>query len=285
MARKRGLGRGLDALLNTESANAEDDTGAGGLHELPMAALQSGAHQPRKYFDEAALDALADSIRAQGVVEPVIVRPLGKGYEIVAGERRWRAAQRAGLHKIPAVVRSLDSRSAMAIALVENIQRADLNPLEEAEALKRLIDECKLTHAQTSEAIGRSRASISNLLRLLELPEEVQDLVRDGRLSLGHAKVLLGAAAERQSGLAQKVVALGLSVRQTETLVKRPAAKDQTDTSTTPQPKRYADCAESLRQALGANVRIKTGKGEAGQVVIPFRNRKALQNLMERLEG
>lgn len=284
MARKRGLGRGLDALLGTEGAADDADNGGGGLQHLPVGALQSGAHQPRKYFDEAALDALADSIRAQGVVEPLIVRPLGKGYEIVAGERRWRAAQRAGLRTLPAIVRSLDERGAMAVALVENIQRADLNPLEEAEALNRLIEECELTHAEAAEAVGRSRAGISNLLRLLELAPEVQALLRDGRLSFGHAKVLLGAAVERQAELAQKVVALNLSVRQTESLVrgagKRLAAKPN-GSAAAPEP--YADCVETLRQSLGAKVRIQGGKGEAGQLLIPFRNRKALEKLITQI--
>ncbi|HEU0196684.1 MAG TPA: ParB/RepB/Spo0J family partition protein [Nevskiaceae bacterium] len=279
VAKKRGLGRGLDALLGTSTSAATDTED--GLRELPLAALRSGPHQPRQYFDEAALDALAESIRSQGVVEPVIVRPAGDGYEIVAGERRWRAAQRAGLERIPAVVRRLDARAAMAIALVENIQRADLNPLEEAQGLKRLITECALTHEQAAAAVGRSRAAVSNILRLLELPADVQALLRDGRLSLGHAKVLLGAAAERQSQLAQKVVALGLSVRQTEALVKRASAASAS-ASLQPAASDYSGYAATLQASLGSAVHIQTGKQGAGRIVISFTDRATLVGLVER---
>lgn len=250
------------------------------LREIAVESLRSGAHQPRQHFDEAALDALAESIRAQGVVEPLIVRVAGDGYEIVAGERRWRAARRAGLQTVPAVVRTFDDRTAMAVALVENIQRADLNPLEEAQALARLIDECQLTHEQVAAAVGRSRAAVSNLLRLFDLPVEVQTMLRDGRLSLGHAKVLLGAARDRQVDLANRVVALALSVRQTETLVKKqhdaPAAQ-------APRAEVYAECARDLRAALAKDVRIKLGKAGTGSVVIPFRDRKDLQDLVAQL--
>src|SRR3569623_103728 len=179
-----------------------------------------GAHQPRRHFDETALATLADSIRAQGVVQPILVRPIGADrYEIIAGERRWRAAGIAGLKTIPAVVRQMDDRTARAVALVENIQRADLNPLEESEALHKLIEEHGLTHQQCAESVGHSRATVSNLLRLMELNSDVQELVRSNQISLGHAKVLLGVEGARQSSLAKLVVSGQLSVRATEALV------------------------------------------------------------------
>ncbi len=275
-AKKRGLGRGLDALLGS---GAEAD-GEDSLRELPLESLTPGPHQPRQYFDEEALDALAASIRTQGVVQPIVVRPTGAGrYQIVAGERRWRAAKLAGLKRIPAVVRSIDANTAMAVALVENIQRADLNPLEEAEALQRLIDDCGLTHEQTAQAVGRSRAAVSNLLRLMELHAHVQTLVRDNRLSLGHAKVLMGAPAERQAGLAQRVVALGLSVRQTEGLLKGPPTTKQP-----PDPSGLSEYEQDLRQHLGAAVRIQSGKSGGGKLVIPFKDRAALERLIEQMK-
>lgn len=273
--KKRGLGRGLDALLGSVSeADGED-----ALRELSLEALNPGTHQPRRHFDEDALDELAASIRTQGVVQPIVVRPVGAHrYEIVAGERRWRAAQRAGLKRIPAVIRSIDAATAMAVALVENIQRADLNPLEEAQALQRLIDDCGLTHEQTAQAVGRSRAAVSNLLRLLELHVDVQGLIRDNRLSLGHAKVLLGALPERQVELAQRVVALGLSVRQTEGLLRGvPSPRTRSADAT------LTGYEQELRRYLGASVRIHGGKAGGGKLVIPFKTHSALESLIMRM--
>lgn len=281
-AKKRGLGRGLDALLGA-AGDVEDGQEAGdALRELPLDALEPGAHQPRQHFDQAALEALADSIRAQGVVQPIVVRPGASGrYQIVAGERRWRAARLAGLNRIPAVVRSMETRAAMAVALVENIQRADLNPLEEADALRRLIDDCGLTHEQAADAVGRSRTAVSNILRLLELQPEVQALVRDDRLSLGHAKVLLGAESARQSMLAQRVVALGLSVRQTEALVRgAPPASG-------PRPSRaeFGGLEQRLRRSLGMAVRIQPAADGGGRLVIAFKDRAALERLLEQMQA
>lgn len=214
--KKRGLGRGLDALLSSSGPGAGADS-AEELRELALDAIQAGAHQPRRHFDDEALQELATSIAAQGVIQPIVVRPLAANrFEIVAGERRWRAARLAGLSLVPAVVRQLDDRAAMAVAIVENIQRADLNPIEEAEALQRLAEEGDLTHEQIAQALGRSRATVTNLLRVLDLPLEVRDLVRLGRLTLGHAKVLLGVPAEAQAAVAAKVVERALTVRQTE---------------------------------------------------------------------
>lgn len=283
MSKKRGLGRGLDALLSNRVASVASTGDAGGaLREISIERLRSGVHQPRQHFDEAALDALAESIKAQGIVEPLIVRVVEDGYEIVAGERRWRAARRAGLLTVPAVVRDFDDRTTMAVALVENIQRADLNPLEEARALARLIDECELTHEQVASAVGRSRAAVTNLLRLLDLPPEIQSMLRDGRLSLGHAKVLLGVARDRQVLLANRVVALGLSVRQTENLLRRANGSPVAPLS---RPDAYADCVRDLRTALSTEVRVQAGKDGAGRIVIPFRDRAALENLVAQLSS
>ncbi|HUP92615.1 MAG TPA: ParB/RepB/Spo0J family partition protein [Solimonas sp.] len=277
MAKKRGLGRGLDALLGSTSAAAPEPGEE--LIELPLGQLQAGRHQPRRHFDEDALASLADSIRAQGVVQPIVVRSVDGGrYEIVAGERRWRAAQRAGLKQIPAVVRSMDDRAAMAVALVENIQRADLNALEEAEALRRLIDECGLTHEQCAEAVGKSRAAVTNLLRLFELNEDVQVQLRAGQLSPGHAKVLLGIAGARQSSLAQLVVARGYSVRQTEDMVRSAlAGRPKTQKS-------HRLPAESeLATKLGLPVRIQQARDGAGRLVIRFKQKAELDRLLRLL--
>ncbi|MDE2148603.1 MAG: ParB/RepB/Spo0J family partition protein [Gammaproteobacteria bacterium] len=275
-AKKRGLGRGLDALLGAPADAGEDAEGE--LRELPLAAIHPNPEQPRRHFDEDRLAELAVSIRAQGVVQPIIVRPDAAGYQLVAGERRWRAAGQAGLVRIPALVRKLDARAAMATALVENIQRADLNPIEEAAALRRLLDDCGLTHERAAEALGRSRAAISNLLRLLDLPEQVQQWLREARLSAGHAKVLLGAPEARRLPLAQKVVALGLSVRQTEALVKAPLSARRTPAAGT-----HRELEGELSQRIGAPVTIRTGRGGGGRLSLKFDNAAELQRLVQRL--
>jgi ParB family chromosome partitioning protein len=278
--KKRGLGRGLDALLGTVGASTGPEPGED-LVELPVDLLQPGAHQPRRNFDPDQLESLADSIRAQGVVQPIVARPIAGGrYEIVAGERRWRAAQKVGLKNIPAVVRAMEDRAAMAVALVENIQRADLNPLEEATALKRLIDEVGLTHEQCSDAVGRSRVQVTNLLRLFELNEDVQALLRTGKLSLGHAKVLLGVTGPRQSSLANLVIARSYSVRQTEELVRaalagRSAAKGR-------KPNR-SPLESDLSQKIGLPVRVQQGSDGGGRLTIKFRQKSELDKLVRLL--
>ncbi len=276
--KKRGLGRGLDALLSSVAPTAAPEAGEE-LRELALDQLAPGRHQPRRSFDPEALEALSESIRAQGVVQPIVARPIGEGsFEIVAGERRWRAARMAGLKTIPAVIRALPDRTAMAVALVENIQRADLNPLEEAEALQRLIDECGLTHEQTAEAVGRSRAAVSNLLRVLELPAEVQQLVRENKLSLGHAKVLLGVAADRQKALAEQVVARGLSVRETEKLVAAEAGRKP------PEPRAPRSVVETeLTQRVGLPVRLTQNAQGRGKLVIGFANPGELERILRLL--
>jgi len=278
--KKRGLGRGLDALLGSVAPNSQAEVGEE-LRELELDLLVPGRHQPRRKFDPEALESLASSIRAQGVVQPIVARPVGGGrYEIVAGERRWRASQMAGLKTIPTVVRQIPDRTAMAVALVENIQRADLNPLEEAEALKRLIDECGLTHELTAEAVGRSRASVSNLLRLLDLEDEVQNLVRDDKISLGHAKVLLAAAGARQIALAQQVVTQQLSVRQTELLLaQKPGA------AKAPPARRgsRSPLEQELSERVGLPVQLKQGQGGRGKLTVAFADKHELDKLLKLL--
>ena len=277
--KKRGLGRGLDALLGSSQPQAVEAAGDE-LRELPLEQLSAGRHQPRRVFDPAQLEALAESIRAQGVVQPIIVREVGEGaYEIVAGERRWRASKLAGLTVIPAVVRKMEDRTAMAVALVENIQRADLNPLEEAEALRRLIDECGLTHELAAEAVGKSRAAISNLLRLIDLDPGVQALVRNGLLSLGHAKVLLGASASKQAELAKQVVERGLTVRQTEALL----ASSLRPKPPEPEPKAVSPLASELSERFGVPVSLSQTPRGRGKLVIAFDNNAQLQQVLKLL--
>lgn len=275
--KKRGLGRGLDALLS--SVNAEEAAAGEELRELALDLLVAGKHQPRRAFDEEALKALADSIRAQGVVQPIIVRPVGANrYEIVAGERRWRAAQRVGLKVIPAVIRSMDERTVMAVGLVENIQRADLNALEEAEALHKLIKECGLTHDKCAEAVGRSRAQVSNLLRLMELNADVQALLRSSKLSLGHAKVLLGVTGPRQSSLAKLVVERHLSVRQIEALVQAQSAPKAKSA-----PRKSNRLESELSQRIGLPVKLQQNEHGRGKLVVSFKTQAELDRLLKSL--
>lgn len=281
-AKKRGLGRTLDALLSSGSqmGGPEAET-PDSQREIAIDRLQPGAHQPRRHFDETALAELSDSIAAQGVVQPIVVRPVGGDrYEIVAGERRWRAAQRAGLKSIPAVVRTLDERGAMAVALVENIQRADLNPLEEAEALKRLLDECSLTHEQIAEAVGKSRAAVSNLLRLMELNPDVQQLVREARLSLGHAKVLLGVDGARQSSLAKLVADQQMSVRQTEALVQAQGGTKKPGKSPSAE---AAELQTRLQGRIGLPVSVQQDASGRGRITIKFKSGSELEGLLQRI--
>ena len=224
--KKRGLGRGLDALLGGTNVNTLEEQALQAdkseLQYLPLDLIQRGKYQPRRDMDPSALEELAQSIKAQGVMQPIVVRPIDGGrFEIIAGERRWRASQQAGLDKIPAMVREVPDEAAIAMALIENIQREDLNPIEEAVALQRLQQEFQLTQQQVAEAVGKSRVTITNLLRLIALPEEIKILLSHGDLEMGHARALLGLPAERQIEGARHVVARGLTVRQTEALVRQ----------------------------------------------------------------
>ena len=284
--KKRRLGRGLGSLLgNLDEIGVVDVAGnGGGLTELDIDRIKRGKFQPRQVFEAEALQELADSIRAQGIVQPIVVRPEGDHFELVAGERRWRAAQLAGLQKIPAVIRELDSKSAAAIALIENIQREDLNPLEQAGAFLRLIEDFDLTHQQVAESVGRSRASISNLLRLLDLADPVKDQVNLGLLNMGHARALLALIRHDQIEIAKLVVNRGLSVRETELLVKKtlavPSGTKTKAKSVDPDIRRLEN---SLSEKLGANVKIKPGKKGSGQLLISFHSAEELEGILEHL--
>ncbi len=287
--KRRGLGRGLDALLGgvpETDGEAADAAARGDLRKLPIDLLERGRYQPRTEFDPASLQELADSIRAQGVVQPIVVRPLpDERYEIIAGERRWRAAQLAGLAEIPALVRDVPDETAIAVALIENIQREDLNPLEEASALKRLTGEFGMTHQGVADAVGRSRASVSNLLRLLELAPEVKDLIAERRLEMGHARAILGLSAADQARIAQQVADKGLSVRETEALVRR--LTEGNDRSS--RPRNTVDpnirrLQEDLSGRLGASVAIKHGRSGKGRVVIEYNSLDELDGILSHIQ-
>jgi ParB family chromosome partitioning protein len=283
--KKKRLGRGLGSLIGNmqEVTEASPEEIANGLSELPIDKIQRGEYQPRKNFDEEALQELANSIAAQGVVQPIVVRMEGSHYELIAGERRWRASQLAGLDTIPAVIKQIDTQSAAAISLIENIQREDLNPLEEANALQRLINDFELTHMQVAEAVGRSRVAVSNLLRLLELAEPVKEMVNKSLLSMGHARALLAVSEHEQPELARVVVSRGLSVRETEALIKKhlsphhkPAVKPAVD----PDVQRLE---QQISESLCADVKIKSGKDGAGQLVIRYHNHDELDGILQHL--
>ncbi len=284
--KKKRLGRGLGSLIGNvdEFTPAEVEDKANALIELDIDRIQRGKYQPRQVFEQESLQELADSIRSQGIVQPIVVRPEGKHFELVAGERRWRAAQLVGLQKIPALIRELDSKSAAAIGLIENIQREDLNPLEEAQAFLRLIEEFDLTHQQVADSIGRSRATVSNLLRLLDLAEPVKQQVNQGLLDMGHARALLALIRHDQIEIAKLVVNRGLSVRETELLVKKTLAAE---TRPGTKPKAFDPDTRRLEnrisEKLGASVKIKPGKKGSGQLVISFHNTAELDGILEHL--
>ncbi|WAJ37636.1 ParB/RepB/Spo0J family partition protein [Pseudomonas sp. GOM7] len=283
-AKKRGLGRGLDALLggNTVSTLQEEaaqvDTRE--LQYVPLELIQRGKYQPRRDMDQTALEELAASIRAQGVMQPIVLRPIGGGrFEIVAGERRWRASQLAGQDKIPAMVRELPDEAAIAMALIENIQREDLNPIEEAVALQRLQQEFELTQQQVADAVGKSRVTITNLLRLIALPEEIKTLLAHGDLEMGHARALLGLPLEQQVEAARHVVARGLTVRQTEALVRQWLSAKPAPTKAKPDPD-ISRLEERLAERLGSPVQIKHGAKGKGQLVIRYNSLDELQGVL-----
>jgi ParB family transcriptional regulator, chromosome partitioning protein len=282
MARMKGLGRGLDALLGTDEQTAE---GGETLATLAIDDLQTGRFQPRMRMDQEALAELAASIKAQGVMQPILARPLGAGrYEIIAGERRWRAARMAGLASVPALVREMPDRHALAIALIENLQREDLNPLEEAAGLKRLAEEFGMTHAETAEAVGRSRAGVTNALRLLELAPPVQELLREGKLDMGHARALLALPPLKQIELAREAVEKQLSVRQVESRV----AGMGTRGAARPRMRVDRDVArleEELAGKLGTTVSIRSGmKPGTGKLVIHYSTLDQLDALLHKLK-
>jgi len=294
--KKGGLGRGLDALLGAGAAAAavrgepDDATSsipvAETLRSLPVERIQRGRYQPRQDFREDTLQELAASIRVQGIVQPVLVRPLsGDRYELIAGERRWRAAQLAGLREVPAVIRDVPDQAAIAVSLIENIQREDLNPLEEAAALQRLINEFQLTHQQAAEAVGRSRAAVTNLLRLLELSEDVRQLVMARKLDMGHARALLPLPPALQREAAHQVLLRGLSVRETEQLAQR---LQQSDAAPAPLVKLIDPdihlLQNDLSQRLGARVQVRHGASGKGSVVIQYNSLDELDGIIAKMK-
>lgn len=293
-AKKRGLGRGLDALLggvNSEASGASESVAADAdFHQsrLPVDLIQRGRYQPRREFDPDSLRELADSIAAQGVIQPIVVRPVENDrYELIAGERRWRAAQQAGLDEIPVVIKDVTEEAAMAMGLIENIQREDLNPLEEANALSRLLLEFELTHQAVAKAVGKSRTTVTNLLRLLELNEDVKGLVETGRLEMGHARSLLGLKGEKQSEAAGKVVYQGLSVRETERLVRRLQGQEE-------HPKKVQSPVEEdpdirrllsdLTDRLGAKVNLQQNAKGKGKLVISYNSLDELEGILDHIK-
>lgn len=283
--KKRGLGRGLDALLSGPSISALEEQAVKfdrkELQHLPVDLIQRGKYQPRRDMDPQALEELAHSIRAHGVMQPIVVRPIDdERYEIIAGERRWRATQQAGLDTIPAMVRVLPDEAAIAMALIENIQREDLNPLEEAMALQRLQQEFELTQQQVADAVGKSRVTIANLLRLISLPEAIKTMLAHGDLEMGHARALLGLGEDRQVEGARHVVARGLTVRQTEALV-RQWLSDKPEAVEVPKPDPDISRLEQrLAERLGSAVQIKHGQKGKGQLVIRYNSLDELQGVL-----
>ena len=278
MARLKGLGRGLDALLSGDDERAND-----ALTELSVGMLKPGRFQPRTRMDPQSIAELADSIRAQGLIQPILVRPVENGkYEIIAGERRWRAAQLAGLTQVPVVIRAVPDKSALAMALIENIQREDLNPLEEATGIQRLVNEFDMTHEAAAQAVGRSRSAVTNLLRLLNLSKAVQDLLMEGRIEMGHARALLAVSGSRQAELAQQIISRRLSVREAEQLV---GQSEVTYRKTLRKQQRkdrdLQALEEELSEILGTRVTLKTIRGGRGKLTIDYASLDQLDNVLQ----
>jgi len=277
----KGLGRGLDALLAKD-----EDAGGDTLKTLKLDALQPGKYQPRTRMDQASLEELARSLKAQGVMQPILARTLGKGrYEIIAGERRWRAAKLAGLREVPVVIREVPDSAALAMALIENIQRENLNPLEEAGGIHRLINEFKMTHQEAAEAVGRSRAATTNLLRLLNLPQSVQALVYDGKIDMGHARALLALEGRRQEDVAKRVAEHGLSVRETEKAVQDALNPKQKKPGKLRASRDILRFEEELSEKFGTTVELKPGKKGAGKLVISYASHEHLDDLLSKFRG
>ena len=282
MAKPKGLGRGLDALLGGDTSSTNTPV-PDALRELDVHQLQPGKYQPRAHMDQASLAALADSIKAQGIMQPILVRKLQQnGYEIIAGERRWRAAQIAGLKQVPVVIREVADEAALAMALIENIQREDLNPIEEALGIQRLINEFAMTHEGAAEAVGRSRSAVSNLLRLLNLPKSVQDMVLQGTLDMGHARALLPLATAQQLEAAHEITNKGLSVREAEKLVAKLLKPSLPKKSLGPD-RDTLRLQEDLSQTLGTKVSIKHDKKGAGQLIIDYDDLAQLDGIIQRI--
>ena len=291
MAKKRGLNRGLGALLGAAGANTVEEitnpstSDSKALKELDVDLIQRGIYQPRVHFDEDSLIELADSITAQGVVQPIVVRPIAAGrYEIIAGERRWRATQLAGLQKIPAVIKDIDDKTTAAVSLIENIQREDLNPIEESRALQRLIDEFGLTHQEVADTVGRSRAAVTNLLRLQELREEVITFLDKGEIGMGHGRALLSLSFDDQLHLAKLVIKKGMSVRETEAAARKilnPPEKKITTAAVDPN---IQNLENNLSEKLSAKVHFKHGKNGKGSLVISYNSLDELDGILEHIQ-
>ena len=284
-AKKRGLGRGLDALLGgdgegTPSVLAQE----GELRTLPIQQIQPGKYQPRRHWNDEALDELAASIKAQGLIQPVVVREIGKHrYELIAGERRWRAAQRAQLGEIPALIKQVAEQAVPAMALIENIQRQDLTPLEEADALKRLIEDFELTHQQAADAVGRSRAAVSNLLRLTELPEAIKKLLDDGKLEMGHARCLLTLDESIAVPLARQAVTLGWSVRELEEAARRAQTAPKGKARTPARDPNISALERELGERFATRVELAQGKGGRGKLVIHYHSNDELDGILGKI--
>lgn len=318
-SKKSGLGRGLGALLEgvdlsstvtdtsdteraqeTSSTTAVADAASSGtaatvseleqssaerVTEIEITEITRGTYQPRQHFDEDSLQELADSISVQGLIQPILLRKRAGGYELIAGERRWRAAQLAGMTKIPAIVREMDDGAVAAVTLIENIQREDLNPLEEARALHRLKNEFKMTHQAVADAVGRSRASVTNLMRLLDLDERVAEMLAEGKIEMGHARALLSLAADDQHQLAMKVYAEGLSVRATEALVRRNSETKPTKTTSRPIPNAHIKSLETeLSEKLGARVAIDHRSDDKGTVTLAYNSLDELDGILSHIK-
>jgi ParB family chromosome partitioning protein len=284
-AKKRGLGRGLDALLGGGDDAPSVIEQEGELRMLPIQYIQPGKYQPRRHWNDEALDELAASIKAQGLIQPVVVREIGKNsYELIAGERRWRAAQRAQLSELPALVKDVPEVAVPAMALIENIQRQDLTPLEEADALKRLIDDFDLTHQQAAEAVGRSRAAVSNLLRLTELPNSIKRLLDEGKLEMGHARCLLTLPQHDAEGLALEAARHGWSVRELEEAARRAqtAPKGKAKSAAARDPN--VDALErELAERLATRVEVAHGRGGRGKLVIHYHSNDELEGILGKI--
>jgi ParB family transcriptional regulator, chromosome partitioning protein len=283
--KKPVLGRNLSSMLSQATLQQVQGSARDELRNLPLDLIRPGRFQPRSVFDQEKLSELADSIRAQGVVQPVVVRPLdeGDGFELIAGERRWRAAQIAGLERIPAVIRDVPDEVSVAMSLIENIQRENLNPLEEAAALRRLIDDFRMTHQEAAEAVGRSRAAVSNLLRLLELMQEVKDMIDMRLIEMGHARALLSLDHDLQVQGAREVVRKRLSVRDTENLVRRLQQSKKQKGQRRPDPD-ILRLQNRLGEALGARVRIQHQASGKGKLIISYNNADEFEGILERLD-
>ena len=281
MVKQKGLGRGLDALLAND---LEEALNTGFQQTLNVTQLQPGKYQPRSYMDDAALQTLADSIKTQGIMQPILVREISNNqYEIIAGERRWRASQLAGITQVPVLVRDIADESALAMALIENIQRENLNPLEEAQGIKRLIDEFAMTHEKAAEAVGRSRVAVSNLLRLLSLCAPVQDMLMHNKLDMGHARALIGLDAAQQIMLANKIISQDLSVREVESAVKKLGAEANAKPHKIAPNRDVLALQNSLSEKIGAVVSIAAKANGAGMLKISYSNLDQLDDIIAKM--